>query len=160
MIEVVPLDARIPRAWGLMPIVLDRLVAFAREEEPDENPEELRWRVQQSFAANDYAYRLLAVLNDGAVVGHALLAVEERAGNRWLTIQQYALDKHSGVTREIVDFWMNAFCDLARELKAKQLRARVKGEARLRAFGRYGLKPFAVLVARDVEKENGRNDTN
>jgi hypothetical protein len=158
MIEVIPLDSRIPQAWALIPAFLERVRQFVLRYEPDESPDFLCAEVRRCFAADDYGRRGVAVLNDGRMVGHVLLMLEEHAGQRWLTIQQYEVDKGSGVTREIADYWLDAFCKLARELKAKQVRARVQGDARARAFKRYGFKPFAVLLARDIGDSDGRDN--
>jgi hypothetical protein len=159
MVEVIPLDARIPLAWALMPAFLERVRKFAVEYETDEDPDYLCGEVRRCFAVDEYARRGVAILNDGRLVGHVLLMLEEHVGQRWLTIQQYELDKGSGVTRNVIDFWMEAFRKLGRELKAKALRARVKDEVRLRAFKRYGFKPFATILAQDLTGvDNGRDN--
>ena len=148
--EVIALRPDNPRSWALMPYVLERIKAFCAAEQPDEVPENLAWRVSSAFVSADSCYGIIVGLQDGVIVGHALLTLEGHEEKRWLTVQQYQLDKGSGMTRETVKKYVEEIKKVARVLKAGELRARAKGEARIRAFRAYGFKPMATILFQEV----------
>jgi hypothetical protein len=141
------------RSWALMPYALARIKAFCIADEPDEEPESLVFRVETSFVRFDGVYGIIVVLQDGQLVGHVLLRLEQivdQPEKRWLTVEQYSLDKGSGVTLEIARESFGKIRTVARVLKATSLRARVKDEARERAFRAYGFKRMAILLHQEV----------
>jgi hypothetical protein len=150
--EIFPLLESDPRSWALMPAALARVKTFAIFHEPDEVPDDLCRRVRMAFAANDPVYTILVGLKDGKIVGHSLLVVEQYGPKRVVTVQQYALDQGSGVTGEMVKEQVRITKRVARSLGATEIRAKAKDEARVRAFARYGFRPFATLLTQSAEE--------
>src|SRR5690242_5854970 len=93
-VSIIALDRRDPRAWALMPAVLDRVRSFCERYQTDSTPEGLADRVMEHFAAADEACRLMRVLvalRDGELVGHCVISLDGFGGNVYATLVQYAM---------------------------------------------------------------------
>ena len=105
-VHVVPLDPYHPTIGGLVPIVAQRIINFAKEFTPEFNPRLVAQAIMVPLWAQDGLIRVLAFVDDGGVVvGHAIASVQSDGVNHWVMVSQCQADHAVGdaVKRGIID---------------------------------------------------------
>lgn len=152
---VVPIVRDNAVCWSLLPELEQRVKAFSADFEPDMNSDKFWEDILQCFVQRDPHYTLFAVLDDGNVVAHCLLALNDFYGARSLDIMQYECD--NAISREVAKEYLGHFESFAKWLGAKSVRCLAdspdgSGRSRhVRAYrALYGFKEFRSLMRREV----------
>jgi hypothetical protein len=83
-----------PLAWALMPYALIRIKNFCVEHGTDLDPERIAQLVQEHFISDKPLLLVAVGFQKGrGVFAHALGAIDELTGNRFLSIMQFQHDK-------------------------------------------------------------------
>ena len=105
-VHVVALDPYHPTLGGLVPIVAQRVMNFAKEFTPEFNPRLVAQAILVPLWGQDPHVRVLAFVDDGGtVVGHAITSVQTDGINSWVMVSQCQADHAVGdaVKRAIID---------------------------------------------------------
>jgi len=83
-----------PIAWGLLPKAIERIKKFCVEYGTDIDPDQLASLIQQQFISENPLLLVAVGYKPGkGVFAHALGAIDEITGNRFLTIMQFERDE-------------------------------------------------------------------
>ena len=95
-VQVDPFSPRIELAM-LFPILLRRMLEFARIHYAEMNPEaQVRELAAQACQGDPTLLLLAAITPDGKFVGHAACVLQEHHGKRWFFVLQSKMDESSG----------------------------------------------------------------
>ena len=146
---VVALHRANPIARGLMPQLLARVRALSEQLEGVGDPGILCRAIELNFMADDPQIIALVAVDDGQLVGHAILSLDHWLGHKYVMVLQYQLDE--ALPREIVREQMAKVEEWGRNHGAVEMRALVTGDNLERAYRSfYGFQRKQVLMTRPI----------
>jgi hypothetical protein len=138
-----------PGAWSLMPELLARVRALSEQLEGVGDPGILCRAIELNFMADDPQIIAIVAVDDGQLVGHAILSLDHWLGHKYVMVQQYQLDK--ALSREAVRKHIAKIEEWGRNHGAVELRALVTGDTLERAYRAfYGFQRKQVLMTRSI----------
>jgi len=124
------------QSWGYVPDVLSRIETFIKEIGSDYPVKQMQGLFLQSLIADEPAVKVMVALDEnGAVVGHLIGALEQRFGYYYLAIMQYSLDR--SVPRELLKDAFDAMCEWARKYGITEVYLTTIDEKRVRMFRQF-----------------------
>jgi hypothetical protein len=139
-----------PIARELMPQLLARVRALSERLEGVGDPGILCRSIELNFLVPDpQIIAIVAVDDDGRVVGHAVCSLDQWLGHKYVMVLQYALD--GALSREAVRKQMAKVEEWGRNHGAVELRALVTGDTLERAYRIfYGFQRKQVLMTKPI----------
>lgn len=148
---IAPLHRSHAWAWACLPQALERVRKFRANYEHFGDVEKLCRVIEAHFLTDDPGVMLVVGVEDGVVVGHLLLSVDEWCGYKYVTIQQYEWDK--ALPREEVKQHLALVEKWARLKGAGEIRVVAEGPVRERAYRAfYGFKGGQTLMSKKLEE--------
>lgn len=146
---VAPLHRAEAWAWAYMPQALARVRAFRANYEHYGDVERLVRVIEAHFLTDDPDVLLIVGVEDGKVMGHMLLTLDEWLGSKFVTIQQYEVDV--ALPREELRAHLALVETWARHKGAGEIRIIAEGPVRERAYRAfYGFEGGKTLMSKKV----------
>lgn len=156
-ITILPLVKTDPRAWALMPALLERVRSFCERYDTDSAPGYLAQVVVEHFVAepeDKLPVRALVALQGETMVGHLLVEVSQWSGRTYATITQLEADVAIPRQQMIDAFEQIAWWAKHKGASILRVLAVVNDEhaaARIRMFRTvYGLQPSRVVMNKEI----------
>lgn len=141
-----------PAAWALMPEALERVKAFCKKTQSDDDPEILAAVIEQNFASEKPLIVLMVAVDpSGDLLGHLLADIEEWGAKKYLVIRQYDLDDKAGIPVELLRAGLEAIEEWGRmhgAMKTRVFALNDEWERGLRTF--YGFRKNRTLMERSL----------
>lgn len=140
-----------PLAWGLMPMLCERIRAFCTKYDSDAKPETFIQQLQTSFVLREPGIIGMLLLDGNVnVTGHIVVSLEEWMGTRMATILQ--LESDEPLTEELVRAPLEWFEWWAIANKAEHFQCFARNQAAARLFERkYGFQNMRVLMRKKLQ---------
>jgi len=147
-----------PDAWPMALDLFSRVASFATEHEPNKNPQQMIYGLQQNFVSWPPVLLGFLVMKDDRSVGHILCDMFDDSGLPTAFIRQIAIDRDAKIPRADVRRLVGEFKRFLAKFGVKRLAgiAEKRSTARLyRMF--YGLEEAGIYVSTMIGgEEHGR----
>lgn len=139
-------------AWAYLPLLLQRIRSFSQYHEGIGNPDALARAMEINFISDEpVLLALIIVDDDGQVIAHALVSLDEWLGTKYITLQQYQTDR--AIPRDRINEGLRYIENWGRLRGAEEARAVVDGEKLQRAYKIFlGLKPYKMIMNKSLKE--------
>lgn len=151
-LEVLVLTCTDARAWAYWPIGAKRVADFCVKYDTDADPMLMVAQLRTAFVQPKSNAYILLLLEDGNVIGHLLVTLEEWFGTRIASIVQYELDKT--IPRSMANETLRCVEDWARQAGAAFVQCMARNEAVARTFSTYfNFKRERVMLRKSLSTD-------